>query len=77
MRVGDVLELLGGACLTAGAGVLGGVGVGLVVGGLALGFEAQMYGSTPLPRISRERGRWRRRLRRPAEQQHDTAQAAV
>jgi hypothetical protein len=76
MRVGDLLEIVAGVFLAVGASLIGGLGVGLCVGGLALGFEAQMYGSTPLPRIVRvgERRRWR--LRRPIEQ-HDTAQAAA
>jgi len=76
MRVGDLLELLAGACLAVGAGLIGGLGVGLVVAGLAIGYEAQCFGSTPLPHVARERGRWRLRLRRPAEST-DTAQAAA
>ena len=74
MRVGDLLELLAGACLSVGAILIGGIGVGLIVGGVCLAWEGQCFGSTPLPRISRERGRWR--LRRPAEST-DTAQAAA
>jgi len=74
MRVGDLLEIGSGVCLAVGAGLLGGLGVGLIVAGLALGWEAQCYGTTPLPRIVRERGRWR--LRRSVEQ-HETARAAA
>jgi len=76
MRVGDLLELLAGACLAVGAGLIGGIGVGLVVAGVCLAYEGQCFGTTPLPRIARERGRWRLRLRRPAEST-DTAQAAA
>lgn len=75
MRIGDLLELLAGVCLSVGASLIGGVGVGLIVAGLAIGYEAQCFGSTPLPHVARERGRWRLRIHRPAEQ-HETAAAA-
>jgi hypothetical protein len=76
MRVGDVLEIVAGVCLTVGAGSLAGTGVALIVAGIVIGYIAQCYGTTELPRISRERGQWRVRLRRPAEST-DTAQAAA
>lgn len=77
MRVGDCLEVVSGVCLTAGAGLLAGLGVALIVAGLVIGYLAQCYGTTPLPHVARERGRWRLQLRRPAEQPHDAAQAAA
>jgi hypothetical protein len=50
MRLGDLLELLGAACLVASAYLWVGLPQALIVAGVALVWVAQGFGATPLPR---------------------------
>lgn len=51
MTTGDVLEILGAACLTVAASLLAGLVAALIVLGVTLVYEGQCHGATPFPQL--------------------------
>jgi hypothetical protein len=63
MRLGDLLEIVAAACLTAAAYLAWGLPAALLVAGVALAYEGQCFGSHPLPKIKLPKVRLLRRKR--------------